>query len=519
MHKGLRKLKFDAGRLAAVLALIVAVRLPLTAQERLQAALPAEIESPVNNPYMGWGLWTGAYNDFTAARYAQPLSVSDNTTSFGDDAPLFSWVLLDWPWVKVEPHEGEFDWREFDAIVNYWAVRGKVFFVRFWVTDDPGWNGKSGGVPCPDWLWQKGVSYREYTGNGGVRRREPDYADPSFKQIYLPALQDLLRAFAARYDRPGTPIGLLQVMGYGHWADWATWYSHYQFPSLDVKHAILAAIMNTYIPIFRHIQLVEMADTDWNAKDFRTLEHQLYTKALDVALEHRFGLLWTGFIDGLGGWNRDIKDRYWRDDPIIAEGNWCYEDMKSQKIHGTPGENLDKVLDWHANYAHFYTDATAYKWEMSQDRDFLERGLRSGGLGYRLAPASLSWAGELPAGHLMVVRQTWVNRNVGRLYLQHPLRLYLTDQQGVEKFSEVDTSFDERGWVKGEQYNLISVFHLPKSLPTGTYDVRIALVDEKGKPRIALAIEDRDAEGRYRIGRLRVLPYDGPVGCGEGLCP
>ena len=119
--------------------------------------------------------------------------------------------------------------------------------------------------------------------------------------------------------------------------------------------------------------------------------------------------------------------------------------MKSQKVHGTPDENLSLVLDWHANYAHFYTDAIAYKLEVSQDQKFLERGLRIGGMGYRLVPTSLSWPGELPAGNLMVVRQTWVNRNLGRLYLQHPLKLYLTDPLGTEKFSEVDSSFDERG--------------------------------------------------------------------------
>jgi hypothetical protein len=308
-------------------------------------------------------------------------------------------------------------------------------------------------------------------------------------------------------------------MGYGHWADWATWYSHYQFPSLEVKHTTLAAIMDTYISIFQHMQLVEMAAADWDAKDIKTMQDHLYSKALDVALAHHFGLVWTGFIDGLTGWDRDIKDRYWQDVPIIAEGNWCYEDMKSQKVHGTPDENLNLVLDWHANYAHFYTDAIAYKLEVSQDQKFLERGLRIGGLGYRFVPTSLSWPGELPAGNRMVVRQTWVNRNVGRLYLQHPLKLYLTDPQGTEKFSEVDSSFDERGWVADEPHTLMSVFHLPKDLPAGSYDVRVALVDGKGKPRIALGIEGRDAEGRYKIGQIRVLPYNGPAGCGEGLCP
>ncbi len=482
-------------------------------REETTTVVPVEIDGPIANPYMGWGLWAGAYNDFTAARYGQPYTLADNTTRFGDDAPLFNWVMLDWPWDKVEPVEGKFEWDEFDAIIKYWSARGKQFVVRFWVSEDPGWNGHPGEQVVPSWIWKKGVRYLEYAGEGGVKRREPDYADPSYKQIYLPALSNLLRSFAAQYDRVNTPVALLQVMGYGAWADWATWYSHYKFPSLEAKHEILGEIMYTYISIFKHIRLMEMAAGDWDHAEMKTLKERMYSKALDIAVAHKFALIWTGFIDGLGDrWDHDEMEEYWRRDPIVAEGNWCYQDMKAQKIHGTPIENLDVALDWHANYSHFYTDAIAYKLEMAQDRTFLEHGLDRGGLGYRLVPTSLTWPSALPAGNLLVFRQRWVNRNVGRLYEWHPLKLYLTDPNGGEEFGKVDISFDERQWIRGETYSMISVFQLPKNLAPGFYDVRIALVDETGKPRIALGIEGRDSEGRYKVGEIEILPYDGPAG-------
>jgi hypothetical protein len=105
--------------------------------------------------------------------------------------------------------------------------------------------------------------------------------------------------------------------------------------------------------------------------------------------------------------------------------------------------------------------------------------------------------------------QEWVNRNVGRLYKLHPLKVYLTDTAGNEKFAELDHAFDETNWIKGEVYPVISVLHLPKELPPGTYDVRIALVDGRGEPRIKLAIAGADAHGRYRLGMLQVLPPEG----------
>ena len=53
---------------------------------------------------------------------------------------------------------------------------------------------------------------------------------------------------------------------------------------------------------------------------------------------------------------------------------------------------------------------------------------------------------------------------------------------------------------------MTSVFHLPKSLPPSIYEVCIALVDNNRKPKIKLGIQGADPQGRYKLGKLRVLP-------------
>jgi len=470
----------------------------------------------LSNPYMGWGAWAGrvqfGYNE-------KHFTVADDTKGFGDDAPLFNWVLVDWDWATLEPEEGKFNWQDFDAVLSYWTTRNKQFVVRFWVTDDAGWNGHPGSPVLPDWIWKKGVKYKEYSGNGGVKQKELVYADPSYQEIYLPALKKFLAAFAQKYDHPATPVILLQVMGYGHWADWACWYSHYKFPSGAVKHQVLSKVMLTYIDLFKHIQLFEFSGGDWDTDQNETLHDRLYLKSLDVALDHGFALIWTGFIDGLRGWDRVLMEKYWRDHPIIAEGNWSYDDLKDQKTHGTVAENLDVALEWHANWEHFYIGSDAYPRAMREDLASWERGLKSGGLGYRLVPTSLSWPESVPAGNLLVLRQTWVNRNVGRLYVRHPLKIYLTDSQGKEIFSEDDNSIDETGWIQGEPRSLLSVFHLKKELAPGAYDLRIALVDEKGQPRIRLPIQGEDDKKRYKVGEIQITPAEGKTPCDKAFCP
>jgi len=89
---------------------------------------PTEIDEPLPNPYMGWGLWAGPKGFGNNER---DYSIERNTTGFGDDAPLFNWVLIDWDWASLEPKQGQFDWTSFDRVIQYWASRDKNAVVRF----------------------------------------------------------------------------------------------------------------------------------------------------------------------------------------------------------------------------------------------------------------------------------------------------------------------------------------------------------------------------------------------------
>ncbi len=480
----------------------------------IKTVAPTEIDDPINNPYMGWGIWAGPrYFD------GRPFTLMYNTAGFGDDAPLFSWVLIDWMWSDLEPQEGQYYWKDFDTLIDYWAGRGKQIELRVWVTDDPGWNGAPGNEVCPEWLWKAGARYREYVGEGKSKKREPDYLDPSYDKVYLPKVGNFLSALAQRYDKPESPIVLWGAMGYGQWGEWHTLWSRYPWRSADVKHNVLAKIASMYADIFRVKQLSIAYVQDADLQQVKSLDDFMYRQALDVAVSKGFALARHGFIDGLDTWDRRLMEKYWRQAPLWAEGDWSYTDVKNQGTHGTLNENLEVMLEWHSNYAHFYMDAESYKRGMREDRAFFERGLRSGGLGYRLVLMRSSWGEEVAAGDLFLLRQTWVNRNVGRLYVRHPLKLYLTDAQGNEKFSEADRGFDETSWVQGETYSVTSVFHLPKDLAPGLYDLRIAVVDLSGRPRINLGIQGGDSQGRYNLGPVRILPPASQAPCDKERCP
>ncbi len=470
-------------------------------RSRFQTVVPTEIDGPVTNPYMGWGLWAGPrYFD------GRPFTIDYNTTGFGDDAPLYSWVLIDWMWSDLEPQEGQYNWTDLDKVINYWAARGKQIELRIWITDDPGWAGDPGNEVCPDWLWKDGAKYHAYIGEGKTHKKEPDYADPSYQTVYLPKARRFLIAVAKRYDLPESPVVIWGLFGYGQWGEWHTLWSKYPWPNEDVKHKVLDQLVNMYLDIFKVKKLSISYCIDHDDAEVTSLEDFEYRQGLDAAIPHRVILARHAFIDGFRYWDTLVNKKYWMTDPMGAEGNWAYTAVKDQGTHGTFDENVDVMLEWHSHWGHFYTDAESYKRSMREDRPALERGLKSGGLGFRLVPTKVSWPTELPAGDLFLMRETWVNRNVGRLYERHPLKVYLTDASGAEKFSEVDRSFDETHWVRGETYPVTSIFHLPATLPPGEYQVRVGLVDKTGKPQINLAIAGEDPEKRYLLGSIRILP-------------
>ncbi len=423
-------------RFVLFLGLAFALAAPIFAQapRTIKTVFPAEHNAPLSNPYMGFGLWAGPrYYD------GRPFTLDYNTTGFGDDAPLFGWVLVDWMWSDLEPQEGKLYWKDLDSILDYWGKRGKQVYLRVWITDDPGWAGKPGNEVIPEWLWAAGARYRSYTGEGKAKKREPDYLDPSYEKIYLPKAKAFLKALAARYDKPDSPVIMWGAMGYGQWGEWHTMWSHYPWPNRDAKHAVLAKIIEMYAEVFKVRPVMISYCFDDDRAQVTSLDDFLYRQALDVALAKGFALARHGFIDGLILTDRSAMQKYWRTAAMFAEGNWSYTDVKNDGTHGTIEENIDVMAEWHSNYAHFYMDADSYKRAMREDRTAFEKGLQSGGLGYRLVPLSASWPEELRAGQLLMLRSKWVNRNTGRLYVRCPLTVFLTDAEGNEKLSREDS--------------------------------------------------------------------------------
>jgi len=483
---------------------------------------PREIDDPLVNPYCGWGIWAGPrFYD------SRPFSIEYNTTGFGDDAPLFNWVLIDWMWADLEPKEGEFDWKGLDTVAIYWKTRGKQLVVRLWVTTDPGWSGAPGNKVCPDWLWDSGVKCHEYKAEGGVTQKCPAYADPSWETIYVPKLKRFLTAYRDRYRKPGNLIILDHVMGFGDWGEWHTMWSHYPWPSREKKREVLAKAIGVYLEIFsmgrpkdepfRDLVIAQVYDDD--CAGGTPLDEAMRRQSLDLAVARGLTFTRNGFIDGMSGWPNDLISRFWSSHTMVGEANWSYEQVKKEKTHGTMAEFTDAFARWHSTYAHMYLHADSYKQAMAEDRREYERALRPGGIGYRFVLTSAAWESSRAPGQTLTLRQEWANRNASWCVYPYRLKLFLADSSGKVAWSEVNQAFDPRRWLAGATYSVESIFRLPTDLKSGTYDLLIALVDATGKPQIRLGIECGNHALLYRLGSATIVSSNTTFPRASGAAP
>ena len=98
-------------------------------------------------------------------------------------------------------------------------------------------------------------------------------------------------------------------------------------------------------------------------------------------------------------------------------------------------------------------------------------------------------------------------RPFDRLFLPVP-----DDFVGDRRTEVLITDADITSWLPGDSLFDDRVF-LPPDLPEGEYELQLGIVDpQTRKPRVRLAIEDRNDEGWYPMGTITV--EDGPFQVG-----
>lgn len=481
------------------------------------------------NPDQGW----------TLVDYALPASNADNrisqgpywqrVTSFAQTMPDVANVAIVSTWDQLEPQDGVFDWTLLDQTIAYWKSVGK--HIQFRISTEPYTYSKvdaagnylwdyHGGAP--DWL-------RSATdGNGNpaniaytLRSVDADYYYDLGNVVYQQKLTDFVDTLAQRYKND-PEITQVDLRGYGQWGEWHSGYDG--FGSLASREAALADIIDIWDAAWGPDKILALSNSYEFLTDLSPDVHApssysdyLHWSAFDHALtKPNIAIRRDGVAGAVRPYDRQLLQEAWQTRttlPITTEfwrGYSEYDTPGGYNRSYTPDTALDDALSYHPNYITMMgwdADSSAADF-YSQRHDLIQRGVDE--MGYNLVLGSATYPGTVAAGSSFTVEQQWRNTSAGRLFRSDHLSVFLTDATGDTVWSGVDSAFDPRTITRESPQQVTSAFSLPSSVPAGTYDVRVAVVDPTTHaPAIALGIQGGDELRRYRIGSMTVTSTAG----------
>lgn len=418
---------------------------------------PAEIDDVLYNPGKGFADFHGN---------APPLNQHPTPTV----------AYMRWPWARLEPVEGQFDFAVVDQEIAEAKAKGQTLAFRI---------NTAFGVSSPQWLLNMGVN--SVPVNGGVF---PDHNNATFRHYH----ERLVRAFGDRYA--GSPdIDHVDIGSAGCWGEWNT----------ACCPAAVKSTCEQYMP--NPSNAVDIVD--WYVDAFSgTPLVALIGGPAEYAVSQGTG--WRGDCFGdygmFGGNFNHMDDKYGpaAANPIIGQG-WKTAPVQFE-VCGVMQDwyelgfdidlILEKGLEWHMSVLNAKSSPVPPDWRPKID-EFHKR------LGYRMVLRELTHTSEAHPGDSLTMHSQWENLGVAPPYHPWPLAYRLRDA-GDEIVAEWTSSVDLRTWLPGTQ-QVQDVVPLPNDVAIGTHALDVAILTEDAtQAHVLLAIEGALADRWYPVSEVLI---------------
>ncbi len=467
-----------------------------------------------HNPYTGTAFDINYGGNSTFATDPAITDFIDGTEHIPADADIVR-VLVGWG--DFEHADDDWDWARLDSFFSRVAAEGKTVEIQLLMSESPDPEEAYFSFEYPPaWLFdEKNCPYRMAPyGDGTYSAKQPIY----YSEIYLEELEEAIEAFAGRYDGHQA-IAWVDLRAFSLFGEWGGWHDgqNFPWPDAETRRTTLNRIVGIYENAFDQTMVTmpnphaDVVPTDPAAD---TLAKRYTAFAYDRASANGNWGFRSDTVNSGGNWmcyNCPHAQAPWinkkerRDHIQVSEGaNWNNPDI----MLNNPRKVVQNALEYyHANlqginntsFANWNSMKSAYgEWFTALSRY----------VGYRFVMAEARYNDKVRPGGTFELSQTWLNNGVGFSPKKYPLKVIFADPTtGIESWSGIDANFDQRQWLKGEFHDVVSSFVLPSGLPFGSYDVRIAMVDEAGNPRIELAMPE-GANKTYKIGTVTVAAQD-----------
>lgn len=386
------------------------------------------------------------------------------------DHPMTSLAYFRIYWRYLEPEQGKYNWPLIDVALRTAHERRQTLLLRV-----APYGGGAEDVP----VW-----YRSMVGGPdlwpGQTKWRVDANDPRYSEYFGRFISELGKRYDGHPDLESVDLSIV-----GFWGEGAG--------STLLKKEIMESLVNAYTDNFKKTPLI-MLLTDEKTNKYGLSRANVGWRVDCLGDMGGFGNPeWSHMMDYYpqGIINFGMKDA-WKKAPVSLEVCWVM-----QKWHDE-GWDVDYIIDeslkWHISSFNSKSSAVPKEWWPSVNR-WLKK------MGYRFVLCSFSYPSFVSPNQSLQFKSWWDNKGVAPIYKKYLLALRLKN----EKKSEVlITEADITTWLPGDNIFDDAVF-VPIDLPSGIYQLQIGIVDRQShQPKVNLAIEGRDAEGWYTVGKIEV---------------
>ena len=385
-------------------------------------------------------------------------------------------------WSFFEPERGFYNWEMIDRALQTARSRGQTLLLRIAPhgmnrpEDVPAWYRKLVG-PKRDFMEPKWMV---------------DPNDPRYCASFGAAIRALGKRYDGHPDLESVDMALMSAWGESENAE-------------CLNPDVMEALVTAYTDSFKKTPLLMMLNDPLTSAAIRKHAHVGYRA--DCLGDMREGISYTADFKVFekNEWSHmiDLYPRLimetgmqdaWRRAPVSFEICWVLWHWERQ------GWDIDYIIDqslkWHISSFNAKSSEVPPRMRGSVDR-WLKR------MGYRLVLRRFTYPETIGVNGEFAYTCWWENLGVAPCYKPFRFALRLKCAAVEEIFVTNARLID---WVPGDSL-CDGVFRLNGTLPPGEYSVEAAILAEhEDVPVVKLAIEGRQPDGWYALGKVNIQP-------------
>ncbi|MCK4344559.1 MAG: DUF4832 domain-containing protein [Bacteroidales bacterium] len=466
-----------------ILVIVSGMAIEVSAQKTIYVR-PNEINDVLTNPGIGFMTFQrfngDELNEGSGWTEGFPIEYQEFDGNLENkDHPMTSMAYFRVYWKFIEPEMGKYNWAMMDKALKTAHERQQTILLRI----APYGTGPDRDVPA----WYRAmVGERDEWLPDGRKGWQVDAEDPKYALYFGKMIKDLGQRYDGHPDLEAVDLSIVGFWGEGR-------------GSAILTPKTREALVNAYTNNFKKTPLI-MLLTDEKTNKYGLTQANVGWRVdcigdLGFWAEEQDG--WTHMYRYYpqGIINFGMKDA-WKKASVSLEICGTLKSWKEKQGYNADDVDyiIDETLKWHISSFNAKSSGVPKEWWPQ-----INRWLKK--MGYRFVLRNFSYPEFIAPNDKLSFSSWWENKGVAPCYKKFLLAIRLTN----EKRSEVMiTEADITTWLPGDNVYDDAIF-VPPDMPAGEYKLQIGIIDRQShEPKVRLAIEGRDPEGWYTIGKLKI---------------